>query len=98
MSTNFMSFLDAIRSATSGVGNPPDQKKPSISPDSMSATVSSSDSCCAEMSRSGCSPAASSRRFAITSVPDFAAPVEIFFPFMSSIVEMPLSSRTMTCV
>jgi hypothetical protein len=50
------------------------------------------------MSVSGFRPAAVSTRWAMTSVPDFAEPVETRLPFMSATELMPESVRTTTCV
>ena len=99
MSMNFtLSPWVVKRSVMPPVGMPPDQKKPSIVPSFMPSTVLVRSSRCALTSVAGSSPAASSSRLAITSVPDFGEPVEMRLPFMSATDSMPESARTITWV
>jgi hypothetical protein len=87
-----------VRSVIAPVGTPPDQKKASIEPSRSAATDSPTPSPLAEMSSSGSSPATASRRFAITSVPEFGEPIETLCPRRSSSVRMPESAIVATCV
>jgi hypothetical protein len=86
------------RSVTAPVGTPPDQKKPSIDPSRSAWTDSPTPSWRLVMSSSGSRPATSSRRRAITSVPEPGDPTEIVLPTMSSIVSMSESALTTTWV
>ena len=86
------------RSVTAPVGTPPDQKNASIEPSRIAWTDSPTPSPRLAMSSSGSRPATSSRRSAITSVPEPGEPTETVLSRRSSSFSMPESALTTTCV
>ena len=79
------------------VGRPPDQMSASIEPSFMPCTLSGRPSRACSTS-SAVRSFTSSRRRAMTSVPEFGEPVETLLPARSAIEAMPASARTKTCV